>query len=369
MTDRATAMNLRSRNLKPLKRKKVLVKGAVVAALAGLLSGCGGGTDGGKKDFGGSTFVNDGSNIGSISLIPTDTSFQVSNTAGFRVRVADAKGAPVPNLRITCDSEAGVAIIEPNTGSEITDSGGQISGKIGCSAPGSYQFGCRLPNGANLRQFKTIICSGPVPDGFAGFAGAAGGGLGGGAPNNGGAGPGGTDTKGVRIPLVEILDGPSASAGTATSTVDTSQGVCGTPPATGEPDTRTPEPFSDAIIRATVINNTNSVIRFSGLQFKVTDPSDSTATFTSRVLPFIGQSEIDPADQKGGNTRLLTTFAFAISGGKQFPGLPSNSATIGNSFGFQSVTVTISGQNDRGQSVRVSATFAISFNNVNNCAS
>lgn len=165
------------------------LKFEVVAALflAGACAGCMGGqgsTDGGSGDDHGmsdDTFVSDDDTTGTIRVGVEDSTMEVGNTSTFTVRVANAQQQPVANINVACDSEEGVAILEPQRGFELTNSDGVMSGVIGCAAPGSFQLVCRLAVGANRRAFVSVRCTGDVPSGFGGFPGAAGGGLGGGS--------------------------------------------------------------------------------------------------------------------------------------------------------------------------------------------
>lgn len=143
---------------------------------------CGsGGTDGGEPEAG-AQFVADGGAGGSISISIGD-SLAVTETTSFFVSLRDAGGAPLSFVTVTCESERGIAIIEPSLNGiaqESTGSSGTMSGKLGGLLPGSYLLECRGPQGFGLIARTTIVISGTVPDGFAGFPGSAGGNLGGG---------------------------------------------------------------------------------------------------------------------------------------------------------------------------------------------
>jgi hypothetical protein len=315
-----------------------LKKGLQVAVAAGifstapLLSGCGG-TGGGGSDQGGDPYVPPAS-LGSISVNVVNKDLPVSDTSGFSVVVRDSNGSGIPMTRITCDSEDGIALIEPTKGSEITDEGGSISGTIGCEKPGSYLFGCRLPIGGNKRQFVTIICRPPVPDGFNGFPGAGGGGLGGG---------GSSSTPGVSITGVIITENDNDVI-----TIDTQQGTCGTG------TSATVEPYSDTAIRFKVTNETDQRITFTSYSYSI------DGVFESGNIGLTTGSVVEPGTS---DTELQSLFADAADGQKTFIG---SSAAIG-SLGPTNVTVTLRGTNGLGVVVRASASFAVSFNNYNNC--
>ena len=323
--------------------------------------GCNGSTDGGSagtEDFSGSQFVASDDQTGSISLDVNSELMQVSETSGFSVHVRDAAGAPVVNIPISCDSEEGIAIIEPTTGRESTDSDGHISGVVGCEAPGSYLFGCRLPLGANKRKFVTIRCSGPVPTGFSGFPGSSGGSLGGGTPNNDDGGPGGTGTNGLSVATVELLT--IASSDSASTGLDTTAGLCGEDDPATAADERTPEPFTDDLIRFTVNNNSNQSVRFSSYTYSVDNVTSSGGQFNS------GEIAIDLAKggiASGDSGTFTVLFVDANNGGKRFKGASSNVGFAG----FRNVTFRLIGQNDVGDDVSITARLAISFDNFNNC--
>ena len=162
-----------------IKIISILVALVTTICLTALI-GCSGGTstDRSGADYEDTEFVATEDSVGSIDLWVRTTDMPVSGVSGFIVSVRNSSGAPVQNIQIACDTELGLALIEPSTGSEMTDSHGQMSGKVGCEVPGSLILGCRLPIGVNRRKFVTIKCRGPIPDGFFGFPGAAGGGLG-----------------------------------------------------------------------------------------------------------------------------------------------------------------------------------------------
>ena len=62
-----------------------------------------------------SPFVSDGGAGGTltINVETANNTIGVGETVGFSVHVVDAKGVGAPFVRVFCDSEHGVAIIEP----------------------------------------------------------------------------------------------------------------------------------------------------------------------------------------------------------------------------------------------------------------
>jgi hypothetical protein len=301
------------------------------------LLGCGGtgGGGSGHGDPGQDPYVPPAT-LGSITVNVGDKDLGVADTSGFSVVIKDSNGDGIPLTRVTCDSEEGVAIIEPSNGSEITDASGAISGTVGCEKPGSYLFGCRLPVGGNKRQFVTITCRPPVPDGFHGFSGAGGGGLGGGGGS--GAPPG---LSIVSVVLNELDKD--------VSTVDTQAGTC------GSGTDITAEPYSDTLIKFTVNNETDQRITFSSYSYSI------DGVFESGDIGISGTLVAEPG---AASTELQAFFTDAADGQKTFIG---SSAAIG-SLGPTTVSVTLRGTNGVGQVVRASAEFSVSFNNYNNCA-
>ena len=165
---------------------------AVAVSLA--LWGCSGSgnTDGGHAAANakfGDQYVSDGAAGATLSFEFTQSanipgaggpSLLVGGTSGFFVTVKDSRGRPLPYIRISCDTEQGLAIVEPSTGREHTNSEGRMSGRVGGVYPGSFLMECRGPQGFNLLGRAELVVGGDVPPGFVGWPGAAGGNLGGG---------------------------------------------------------------------------------------------------------------------------------------------------------------------------------------------
>ncbi len=334
---------------------------AVAAIGVGLFVGCGGSTGGGD---GSGPVLGGGSSSGSISIDLVDSQLDVASTTGFTVSLTDANGsAASAGTRITCDTEDGVAIIEPSTGSESTDSRGQVSGRIGCEAPGSYRFVCRLPNAGSRSAAITVRCGGSAPNGFAGFPGAAGGGLG------GGDGDGVTDFDSNRLRITSVV---FEDLGEATATVDTIQNAnCNsnvpatptpspTPPATAPTAVAiVPEPFTDAFVKFTVENQSGQTVNISS--FRYTVPNFNGSSFTSSIVAVSGNNGLTIASD--GSAELRGFFAIAGSGVKQFIG--SDDAIGG--LGFRNVTLTVSGVTDAGEEFELTAISGVSLQNYNNC--
>ena len=213
---------------------KLIAVAAVVTA--GAFAGCNnsqGDTDGGTAtdNLGtGNIPVSDGGFGAKLVLDIHDDDINVGDTVGFFVTVTDPRGQPLPFRRVFCESEHGIAILEPSKGGvafEHTGADGRMSGRVGGLNIGSYLMECRVEEGFNLVDRKTMRIRGPIPDGFTGFPGAAGGNLGGGRIE-----PDDLTTKGVAVsPLsvsgVEFAGNCGGAAG-YTVTVSNPTGLAGT---------------------------------------------------------------------------------------------------------------------------------------------
>jgi hypothetical protein len=273
--------------------------------LAGVSAGCLGGqgsTDGGSgADHGleDDTFVSDESTTGSVVLDVVSPSIEVGNTSMFTVRAVNSRQQPVANINVACDSEQGVAILDPQRGYALTDSTGVMSGVIGCEAPGSFQFLCRLAVGANRRRFVTVNCTGDVPSGFQGFPGAAGGGLGGGSQTN--------DDGDVRITSAGFIDAAFTSRDdipAAGTSIDISQ----IPDCDLDPSTLDPEPFYDTYVKLVVENNRAEQVRFEYLQYTVADVDGQGTEFTSKRLGLTQDVDSSLAESGESSTIVMPIF-------------------------------------------------------------
>lgn len=323
-------------------------------ALAGFAVGCtgGGDTDGGSaadEDFAGEEFVDDAS-AGSIDLVITNTSVAVGQTTGFRVTVTDASGGPARQIPIYCDTEEGVAVIEPTTGRETTDSSGSISGIFGCERPGSFQVACRLPIGGNKRDFEDILCTGAVPAGFTGFPGAAGGGLGGGVsvqdPDDPNGSPGGGNLdNSVVVSDLDIYDVGSDPV----FSIDSIQ----EPDCDGDSETVDPEPFVENAFTATIENDANQRVTFNTYQITV------PGVYTSAQFPI--KVEVDGNGGRAGISGLITT-----ENPKVFFGSSSGLTSFD---GPRTFRFTFRGTAEGGDAVTLTASVTVNITNINNCSS
>jgi hypothetical protein len=334
-----------------------------IVSIATALVACSGSTGGGEDNGNGTGF--DPDNAGSLSLTLNETDLQVAEASGFIVAVKDASGNGVPDIRVTCDTELGLALIEPSDGNQVTDGGGLVSGRVGCEQIGSFRMGCRLGVGAGKRQFATVTCRGPIPVGFDGFPNAGGGGLGGGS---------GEDplTKEVSITGIAIFDQaqevPSGESGYQSGFgdlgIDVSQLDCDPSPTVIEP-----EIFADTIIGFDVENNEATAINFSRSSFTVTNSDGSGTPFNSAEFALINADEVKGEDSTGkpGRTRFIgymTKVGANSSNGKVLVG---NSSALPFEDWVSNVTFRLYGVTSAGEEVTTTLRTSIAFGNYDRC--
>jgi hypothetical protein len=328
---------------------------------AGALVGCLGGqgnTDGGSGAEHGledNVFVSDESTTGTVSLSVASTSLEVGNTAMFTVRAVNAQQVPVANINVACDSEKGVAILDPQRGYALTNSDGVMSGMIGCEAPGSFQFLCRLAVGANRRRFVSVNCTGDMPTGFQGFPGAAGGGLGGGSQTN-------IDGE-VRVTKASFLDDGTSSSGSAASgaSIDISQIT----DCDGDAATVDFEPFYDTYAQLTVTNDLLEQVRFESLQYNLSDVDGRGTEFTSKRLGLTQEADSAVAES-GASTTIIMPIFKAYNGGK-FVGDPLGTGLQIANRALLTVNFTLIGKTASGESVSVKGRATASFGDFDRC--
>lgn len=331
-----------------MKNRSILtLAGCALLGGAIALVGCqSGNTSGGDIDNTGTQY--DPNESGSMSLSLEDGDHLTTGAiGGFRVFVKDSNGDPVVNMPVTCDTESGLALVEPTTGVENTDSNGQISGKVGCNLPGSFLLACRTQTVSAKRKSATVICQGAVPNGFDGYPG--GGGLGGGSADD--------DTiSRVRITDVSVYD--TGSQDTATTSIDITQSSCddgsGTP---------TVEPFYDSSVKFTVVNDSRFVVRFTTMKYTVTNASSSGGTVSSGTISLTGPASV-AVDGNGGSSTISSLLFDASGGGKRIYGSSSNISIAG----FKNVKFTLNGENELGESFTITASTALSFDSFNRCS-
>jgi len=340
---------------------------AVTLVGAGILGfvGCQGNTDGGSAaspDYEDGVFVGDETSTGSIRVQLVHSHLAVGETTGFKVTVTDSKGQPIPDTRVICDSEKGVALIEPTSGYELTNGEGVMSGVIGCAAPGSYQMVCRLSVGANRRQFVSVGCTGDVPSGFTGFPGAGGGGLGGGTQSN-------DDGE------IQITDAGFDDDGTSASTTvptDASVDIVQEADCNVSTTTLDTEPFYDTYAVLNVENNLQERVTLLYLECSVTgvDGSSNTADCGTIGLTRSSNSTLEANN----DSAIIQVPVFkAYNGGKYVGNPTSGTGTRITSSGLFTVSFRLYYQRasdaggDGTDLPYITASATASFGNVNRC--
>ncbi len=338
----------------------VTLFGAVVVGVAG----CQGSTDGGEAanpDYNDDVYIGDESSTGSIRVQLNQASMAVGDTSGFKAYVTDSKGQPIANTSVVCDTEQGVALIEPNTGYELTNSDGVMSGVVGCAAPGSYQMVCRLSVGANRRQFVSVTCTGDVPSGFAGFPGAGGGGLGGGTQTS--------DDGDIQITDAGFDDdGDYAST---TVSPDASIDIAQDNDCITSTTTLDTEPFFDTYAVLNVVNNLQEQVTLLYLECSVTgvDGSSNTADCGTIGLTRSSSSTLD----SNNDSTIVQVPVFKMYNGGKYVGNPtSGTGTRITSAGLFTVSFRLYYQraSDTGDGTDlpyITASATASFGNVNRC--
>lgn len=340
---------------------------AVTLVAAGVLGfvGCQGNTDGGEAanpDYRDDVFIGDETSTGSIRVQLNQSNLPVGQTAGFKVFVSDSTGQPIANTRVICDTEQGVALIEPTSGYELTNGDGVMSGVIGCAAPGSYQMVCRLSVGANRRQFVSVGCTGDVPAGFAGFPGAGGGGLGGGTQTN-------DDGE------IQITDAGFDDDGDYTSTTvptDASVDIVQTADCDVSTVTQDTEPFFDTYAVLNVENNLEERVTLLYLECSVTgvDGTSNTADCGTIGLTRSSNSTLEANN----DSTIIQVPVFKIFNGGKYVGNPtSGTGTRITSTGLFTVSFRLYYQKasdtegDGTDLPYITASATASFGNVNRC--
>jgi len=167
-----------------MNKKSMYLKIVLGLAFLSLVVACGGDKTGSTTDNG-VTYVSDGASGSKLVIELEDGGIEIPVAArvNFKVTATDPQGAPLVNIRLFCESEHGIAILEPSKAGvafEHTGSVGAMSGVLGGLSPGSFLLECRGPQGFNLVTRKSFKVVGEIPQGFTGWPGAAGGNLGGG---------------------------------------------------------------------------------------------------------------------------------------------------------------------------------------------
>jgi hypothetical protein len=247
-------------------------------------------------------------------------------------------------MNVVCDSEDGLALIEPTSGRALTNGNGVMSGQVGCERPGSFQMVCRLTVGANRRKFAGVRCSG---SGFVDFPDSGGGGLGGGVAE-------GADGA-VQITTASLVD-ESGSESTSNQ-VDVSM----TTDCDGDATTSDVEPFTDTYAKVNLTNNFSEQVVFKRLSFSVNNLDGAGNGFESS-----GAGVTGVAAASGGTVEILAPIFRAYGTGK-YAGNPTGNGVQIGSVGFRNVTINVFGTTVSGKEVQVSSQLSAVFGNYNRC--
>ncbi len=282
--------------------------------------------------------------FGSTLTIAVSSPLGVGDRAPFTVTAVDPNGLPLAFIRIACESESGIAILEPSRGGtafESTGAAGVMSGVVGGVAPGSYVLECRGPEGFNLVDRISILITGDVPEGFDGFPGAAGGNLGGGLI---------VEEPAEDATVVEILFVDPAGTESRNGQIDT----VFDPDCNNDGILTDPEPnfgFDNYVI--TIDNDRDDRLFVESITFSI--PSLGVVSSTQ-----MGGLVVQP---NSANVGLVGSFTDFIGGTKSFAGtgiaVPAD-ATV-------NVTFSVSGTTGSGSSFTLTQSAVVTFGNVNNC--
>lgn len=331
-----------------MKNRKFFSLALATLGFVAILGCNGGDTSGGKQDYAGTDFVGDSSTTGKIAVSLTADTITTGSTGEFLAIANDSKGSPIRDIPIVCDSEEGLAVVEPSRGRAITSSRGGISGVVGCTRPGSFRFGCRLGSAGGIREFVTVQCEGSVPLGFTGFPGAAGGGLGGGVADD--SGP-------VRITSISVVSAQDGGSSAGFGTIDVSQCSCNNDTPSDLTDDKE-EFFADDRLKVTVVNTTASSFTVTGVRYLVTSGAGNRE-IASYVINYAAEIA------SGGNEVLDVLFLKAGPGGKLYFNAASTVVPILNT--FRNVTVIVSGIDGSGQPMEIRGSTGVSFGDYDVC--
>lgn len=327
-----------------------------VVGLGGIgLSGCLGGsgdTDGGPANDSlgtGAQPVSDGGFGASLTIVLKDDGDTVP-TAGretFFVNALDASGQPLAFRRVFCDSEKGLAILEPSSGGvafESTGPDGSMSGVLGGVTPGSFLLECRLEEGFNLVARKRVHVVGDVPEGFQGYPGAAGGNLGGGSIQ---------DNPNTSPQLIQVtFSGQGLGQADQNGPIDIEQDLdCNRD---GNTTTDDIEPYTFDEYNVKINNRLTEPLSIDSITFTVDDGQGVVSTRQLNGLVI----------QAGAEGTITGSFTEVVLGTniKTFAG--TGFTVLHGTF---NVTFTVRGTTASGDSVRLTGSASVTFAGVDNC--
>ena len=316
--------------------------GVIVGVLtlgAMTLAGCSKGDtgDAGSNSGPGTQFVSDGGAGATLKLRVTGgNTLTAGSTTGFRVTATDPSGLALAFIQIFCESEHGIAIIEPSSNGvafEMTDEYGNMSGVIGALTPGSFVLQCEANNGFGLIDRVSIKNVGDIPPGFAGFPGAAGGNLGGGVI--------------VEDPTADVaISGFTlVRLGEEVSSLDTERALC-----LSSSGTCSVEPFGATSWSLTISNTTRKQVTSATISFLISGSASTAGPFSDTI-------SIAPGGSATITGPMSTTGAtFAITGDPVQTGTFATRATVTLSF-------------EDGSTTTDTTTRTFTYGPVNGCAS
>jgi len=328
---------------------RVLVNLLLATVLSIAFIGCPGqgDTDGGSATDGINVGdqVNDDGGFGASLKITVFGSLGVGGEVDFNVTVLDPRGVALEFIRLFCESELGIAILEPSSGGVAffsTGPNGIASGRLGGLTAGSFVLECRATQGFNLVDRVTIVISG---SGAASFPGAAGGNLGGGS-------------------LVEVsdimIDGDEVGITSITFNTPNEATAFGPIDIVFNPDC---DPDTAGAQEETfVFNSYNVTITNQSAQRLVLS---TVAIAVGGALPYVFPVQALPGEVPagpGGTFTFSGPFTEFSGGSKVFIG-----SLVPIPFGTVPVTFTVTIIDQGGSAVSFSATTTVTFAGVNNC--
>lgn len=349
------------------ENKKLIFIGTALFVVSGILAACGGGSTSNSGPVS-EQFVSNGG-AGSKLTIELDDGGNEIPTAQqvhFKVTAIDPKGAPLSNIRIFCESEKGIAIIEPSSGGvafEHTGSSGVMSGYLGGLTPGSFLLECRGPQGFNLVARKSFKVVGDIPQGFVGWPGAAGGNLGGGVT---------VIDPSSALTITEITFSNTAGDNNRSADIDLSQNQnCD-----NDQTTNDPEPFTVDNFNLTFNNASTSIIFIQSIEIDLYLGSSLFDSGTVQLAGYVVPARQDPLVNEISFTNAFTVVD--VSQAESFPPAVSNPQFIyGVKYlfggtrrlvnGDYNVTFTINYVDGAGNTGSLTQAAAIRMYDVNNC--
>ena len=331
--------------MKTANTKTKIILAAAFISLMAMMVACGGSKTNSDTDAGDQYVSNGGSGSKLVLELEDATEIPTGGKVGFRVLATDPKGAALSHIRIFCETEKGIAIIEPSSGGvafESTNDRGGMSGVIGGVSPGSFLMECRAPEGFNLVVRKSFRVVGDIPAGFVGFPGAAGGNLGGGVIN---------DPTSQNVTITQVTFTGTGVDESRVGDIDIVQDA----DCDGDITTVDPEPFSADNFNAEFVNGLTEKIFVQSVEIKIYSGSTLVDTSVEELGGLIVSAS--------SSTTLTGVFTEVIlAAGKSLAG--SRAALIQGTY---NINFTFTYETEFGETGTVSQNAAIRIGNFNNC--